>query len=47
MYYFKKEELALIKSCLLTTRDFLKKTPFKFKDDKINEINNLLKRFGD
>lgn len=43
---FDKEELLLIKSCLLTTKETLRMLPFK-KDNlknKIKEIDNLLKR---
>jgi len=44
---FDKNELKLIKGCLLTTKETFKCIPFKNKDikDKIIQIDNLLKKF--
>ncbi len=44
---FNKEELKIIKGCLLTTKETFKCIPFKSKDikNKIIEIDNLLKKF--
>ena len=44
---FNKEELKIIKGCLLTTRETFKCIPFKGKDikEKMKQIDNLLKKF--
>ena len=44
---FNKEELKIIKGCLLTTKETFKCIPFKSKyiKNKIIEIDNLLKKF--
>lgn len=45
---FSKEELILIKGCLLTTKETLKCIPFKNNDvkQKIDKIDKLLLKFN-
>ena len=44
---FNEEELLLIKSCLLTTKETIRLLPFKKENikNKINEIDKLLQKF--
>lgn len=44
---FTKEELKIIKCCLLTTKETFKLLPFKKENikNKMQEIDNLLKKF--
>lgn len=46
MYNFSKEDIYLIKGCLLTTRETFKCVPIKTKEikNKISEIDNLLSK---
>ena len=43
---FNEEELILIRSCLLFTKDFLNRLSYKNKDikEKLKKIDNLLKK---
>lgn len=46
---FTKEDLILIRGCLLTTRETFKCIPFKNQDikNKIKKIDNLLLKFSE
>lgn len=46
---FTKEDLKIIKGCLLTTKETLKLVPFKNKDtkNKLIEIDNVLQKLAE